>query len=152
MLDELAIPYRTVSHPAVFTVAESEQHIKDKRPIKNLLLQEKGDGRKILVIMDGKARLDLKHITQKLETRKLRFASLEVLMQTLGVTPGSVSAFSLMHEGAADVEVVLDESLLAEKELGFHPNENTSTIFIPGDALVAIVTHTGHEPHILSLA
>ncbi len=152
ILDELAIEYRLVNHPAVFTVAESLQHVKDKRPIKNLLLQEKGKGRKFLVIMDGNARLDLKAITQRLETRKLSFADTEVMQQTLGVSPGAVSVFGLVHNGSVGVEVVLDKTLLAEKELGFHPNENTSTVFFSGEALTKIIEHTGHKTHILDLA
>jgi Ala-tRNA(Pro) deacylase len=151
LLDDLGIPCRTIDHPAVFTVAESAQHVKDKRPLKNLLLQEKGDGRIILVIMDGHARLDLKSLAQMLKSRKLTFASPEVMKKTLGVVPGAVSIFGLLHDSSSEVEVVIDEILLAEKELGFHPNKNTSTVFIPGKEIVKIFKHTGHKSHILNL-
>jgi Ala-tRNA(Pro) deacylase len=144
LLSELDIPYRWVEHPAVFTVAESMKHIEDKRPIKNILLQEKGEGQKILVILAGEKQVDARAIAAEFGTRKLRFAGPEVLEQTLGVKPGSVSIFGLLHPGAADVKVVIDKDLLAEPELGFHPNDNTATIFIPGSAVEHILRRTKH--------
>jgi Ala-tRNA(Pro) deacylase len=152
VLDELKVPYRVVEHPAVFTVAESMEVVKEKRPIKNLLLQEKGDGRKFLVVMDGNTRLDPKDLAQKLDAKKLSFAKPEVLLQTLGVTPGSVSPFGLLLDSSKGIEVVIDEVLLAEKELGFHPNDNTATFFIPGESLAKLVEHSGHQAHIFLLS
>ena len=149
LLDELKISYRWVDHPPVFTVAESLQHIQGKRPVKNLLLAEKGGGRNVLVIMAGEDRLDPKLIAARLGTKKLHFASADALHRCLGVTPGSVSVFGLINAGATAVEVVVDKKLLNEVELGFHPNVNTATIFIPGQALGAIIARTGHKFELL---
>jgi len=151
LLDELNIKYRWLAHPAVYTVAESMQYIKGKTPIKNLLLQEKNNGRKILVIMAGNERLDTKLIASKLGTKKLQFAGPETLEHTLGVAPGAVSVFGLLYDGSANVEVVIDNQLLKEKELGFHPNDNIATLFIPGAALVQIIQRTGHKYEALKL-
>jgi Ala-tRNA(Pro) deacylase len=151
LLDELKIPYHWIEHPAVFTVAESSEHLTDKRPIKCLLLQEKGAGRKVLVIMAGEKRLDTKLIARELDTRKLQFADPGVLLSTMGVTPGAVSVFGLIHSDPADLEVVLDMYLLAESELGFHPNDNTATVFIPGGATTQIIEKLGHRYHVMDL-
>lgn len=145
LLHELNIKYRWVDHPAVFTVAESMKHIEGKTPIKNLLLQEKNHGRKILVIMNGEDRVDMRLVALTLGSKKLQFADSDTLKQTLGVTPGAVSVFGLLFDGSKDVEVVIEERLLEEPELGFHPNENTSTIFIPGSALEQIIKRTDHR-------
>ncbi len=144
LLGSLGIPYRWVDHTAVFTVAEAGKVIEGKRPIKNLLLQEKGNGRKILIIIDGNKRLDAKRIAQELSSKKLRFATPAVLEQTLGVTPGAVSVFGLLHPGSEGVKVVIDQSLLNEPELGFHPNDNTATIFLPSFSLEKILKAIGH--------
>lgn len=152
LLEGLEIPYRWVEHPAVHTVADSAKHIEDKRPIKNLLLQEKGDGRKILVIMAGEEKLDVKALASQLGTKKLRFAAPEVMFETLGVTPGAVSIFGLLHPGSEGVEVVVDQSLLDEPELGFHPNDNTATIFLPDSSLEKILSSTGHTMHVIALS
>lgn len=138
-------------HPALFTVEESFEHIKDKKPIKNLLLQEKNNGRKILVIMSGEQRLDIKLIARTFDTKKLQFADPETLKKTLGVTPGAVSVFGLLYDGSAGVEVAIDESLMLETELGFHPNENTATLFIPSTALEQVVKFTKHKYELIKM-
>lgn len=145
MLQGLGIEYRWLDHPPVFTVAEAAEHIKEKLPIKNLLLQEKGEGRKILVIMSGDDRLDTKQLAANLGVKKLQFANVEVLKESLGVTPGSVSVFSLINDTSGAVEVVVDTRLMTEDEIGFHPNDNTSTVFVPGNSLGQIIVNTGHS-------
>ena len=151
LLKELNIPYRVETHVAVFTVAEATQHIKDKRPIKNLLLQNDKKDRTFLVIMDGEEKLDMKTLAKKLGAKKLRFASPEVMMEKLGVEPGSVSLFGVLSPNSGDVEVIIDQSLLNEPELGFHPNDNTATIFIAGSAVEKILRHLERKYQIVSL-
>lgn len=150
-LDELGIKYRFIEHPAVFTVAESIGKIEDKRPIKNLLLKEDKGDRLLLVIMDGKQKLDAKLLAKKLGIKKLQFAKPEVLLAALGVEPGSVSLFCVLSPGSKNVEVIIDETLITEPELGFHPNINTATIFIPGAAFEKILQKTRHKYNILRL-
>jgi Ala-tRNA(Pro) deacylase len=152
-LREAGISYRWVDHPPVFTVEESLRELgeEDKCPIKNLLLEERKGERKLLVIMGGEQKLDTKLLSQRLGCGKLRFASADILEQTLGVKPGSVSIFGLLHEGSKQVEVVIDQALLKADELGFHPNDNTATLFISPRALEQITKLTGHKIHTLAL-
>lgn len=65
--------------------------------------------------------------------------------QTLGVKPGSVSVFGLLNDKSKKVEVAIEEGLLNEPEIGFHPNVNTATFLIPGSSLVQIINFTGHK-------
>jgi Ala-tRNA(Pro) deacylase len=51
-------------------------------------------------------------------------------MATLGVTPGSVSPFGLLHEGAREVRVIVDQDLRGAQRLIFHPNLNTLSLTI----------------------
>jgi Ala-tRNA(Pro) deacylase len=148
-LQNLGIPFRRVAHEAVFTMAESKGVLAEKVPVKNLLLQEEKGDRKILVVMCGDKRLDTKALARTLGTKKLRFASAETLFDSLGVTPGSVSLFSLFHDNSDGVEIVVDQALTAEQEVGFHPNDNTATIFIPGASVETVLRHTGHKYHVL---
>jgi Ala-tRNA(Pro) deacylase len=150
-LTELDIPYHFEEHPAVFTVAEALEKIEDKRPIKNLLLVEAKGERLVLVIMDGEQKLDTKFLARTLGIKKLQFAKPDILKTTLGVEPGSVSLFGVLHSGSEKVEVIIDESLMGESEIGFHPNLNTATIFIPGSACEKILQKTSHTYRILQL-
>lgn len=150
-LRDLNISSRRVEHEAVFTVAESHGVLAEKVPVKNLLLQEEKGQRKVLVVIGGDKRLDTKALAKAVGVKRFRFASAETLHATLGVTPGSVSLFSLLHDGSDDVEVIVDEALVHADEVGFHPNDNTATIFIPGTAIEPILRHTGHEYRLLAL-
>ncbi len=151
LLKQLAISYRYVEHPAVFTVAEAKEKVEDKRPIKNLLLKEDKGERLILVIMDGNQKIDTKVLAKKLSLKKLQFAKPELLKATLGIEPGSVSLFNILYAGSKSVEVVVDQSLLKEPEVGFHPGVNTSTVFIPASAIEKILKRTGHTYHICQM-
>ncbi len=97
VLSDLGIEFREQQHEAVFTVAESKKVMNDKVPVKSLLLRErKGEGL-VLVIMSGDKRLQAKQVSEALNLKKLEFAKPEVLKRVLGVTPGAVSLFSLLH-------------------------------------------------------
>lgn len=74
ILNNLGVKYRKIEHPAVFTVEESIKLVEGKKPIKSLMLQEKGAGRIVLVIMSGDKRLDLKSLKDQLQSKKLQFA------------------------------------------------------------------------------
>lgn len=144
-LEELKINFRIVEHGPVFTVAESKMVMPEKFPVKNLLLKEEKGDRLIFVIMNGDKRLDTKQIATFLGCKKLQFAKPEILKQTLGVEPGSASLFSLLQGGAKDVEVVVDEELLSQPELGFHPNINTETIIISGGSVKLLLSYLNNK-------
>lgn len=145
LLDTLKIDYRWVDHEPVFTVAESSKVLADKVPIKNLLLKENKGEQLVLVIMAGEHRLDIKQLAEKLNIKKLSFAKPEVLQEKLEVTPGSVSIFGLLNNQHNDILVVVDESLTKAEEIGFHPNDNTASIFVPGVSINAILEQTGNQ-------
>jgi Ala-tRNA(Pro) deacylase len=149
-LDESNIPYRWIDHEAVFTVNESLNVVKDDVPIKNLLLKSKS-GYYYLIIMSGLNKLDMKYLAKKLNTSKLSFASSDDLKRLLGVNPGSVSIFGLLNDPDNVVELLFEERLLEAVELGFHPNDNTATIFISTNYLQQITKKLGHPMQLVNL-
>jgi Ala-tRNA(Pro) deacylase len=54
-------------------------------------------------------------------------------MMHLGVTPGSVSPFGLIHDREHAVRVALDRDFQTATRLAFHPNINTRTFTIAAD-------------------
>ena len=144
LLDRLQVTYRWVDHEAVFTVADSSKVLADKVPIKNLFLTDDKGDQLLLVIMAGERRLDIKQLATDLGIKKLSFAKPDVLQEKLGVSPGSVSVFSLLNNQHNDVQVVVDESLTSASEIGFHPNHNRASIFIAGLSLESILEQTGN--------
>ncbi len=138
-LSEMGIQYLTVEHQPVFTVEQAKSIMPEKFSVKNLLLkEEKGEGL-VFVIMCGDIRLDTKKLAATLGLKKLQFASAGVLMNTLGVTPGAASLLCCLLPVASEVRLVIDEDLLKQDELGFHPAQNTMTYIFKKQELEKLI-------------
>jgi Ala-tRNA(Pro) deacylase len=151
LLAELQIDYRLQEHRAVYTVAESSDVLPDKVPVKTLLVTDDKKSHVWMVAMRGDVRLDMKELAKVLGAKKLQFVRAERVEEIVGVPPGSVSIFGLLHPGSHDVHVIVDEALMNEKEIGFHPQDNTATVFIRPSDLAQIVDATCHKYRILAL-
>lgn len=151
ILVELKIPFRYLEHEAVFSVTESVAHVHKNFPVKNLMLKEQKGDSCVLVVMKGDERLDTKKLASELAVKKLHFAKPDILLAKLGVSPGSVSLFSMLSESVQGVELVIDERLFDQKELGFHPNDNTKTYFIDGEFIELLMEAYDITFHRMSL-
>ena len=131
-LDALGISYQSYEHPPVFTGEAAAEHWAriPGTQVKNLFLRNKKGDRQYLVILEIAKQADLRHLVKVIGDDRFSFGSPERLMATLGVTPGSVSPFGLLHEGARDVRVIVDQDLRRVERLIFHPNLNTLSVTI----------------------
>ena len=129
-LDELGIPFERYEHPPVATAEEAGRHWADiiATHCKNLFLRNQKGTRHYLVILEHTKRADLRAVADQIGDGKLSFASPERLMTHLGLTPGSVSPFGLIHDRDRHVRVVIDRDLKSAKRISFHPNINTVTL------------------------
>lgn len=145
-LDSLAIVTETVEHPAVFTVEESHAiHKHELLPgghTKNLFLKDK-KGNLFLVVALNDTEIDLKTLHRVLGCGRLSFGRADLLQETLGVKPGSVTPFSLINDSERRVEVVLDGAMMAHERLNFHPLENTATTNIARDDVLKFIDSCG---------
>jgi Ala-tRNA(Pro) deacylase len=131
-LDSLGIQYESYDHPAVFNSEDAGQywrHIAGTQ-VKNLFLRNKKGDRHYLVILGIDKRADLKTLVKIIGDDRFSFGSPERLMAKMGLTPGSVSPFGLLHPDSADLLVIIDEDLRKAERLLFHPNINTATVTI----------------------
>lgn len=144
LLAELQIDYRLQEHRAVYTVAESSGVLPEKVPVKTLLVTDDKKSQVWMVAMRGDFRLDMKELAKLLLAKKLQFVRAERVEEIVGVPPGSVSIFGLLHPGSKNVQVIVDQALMSEKEIGFHPQDNTATVFLRPEDLPAIIAATGH--------
>jgi Ala-tRNA(Pro) deacylase len=131
-LRELGIAFTRHEHPPVATVEEAEQHWTgiDAMHCKNLFLRNQKGTRHYLVILAHTKKADLRSVADQIGDGKLSFASPERLMTHLGLTPGSVSPFGLIHDRDHRVRVVIDRDLKVAARISFHPNINTVTLTI----------------------
>ena len=98
-LAQLGIETRTVEHEPLFAVAESsklEREIPGAHT-KNLFLKDDG-GELFLVVARTQTRVDLKALAKTLHAGRFSFGKPELLMQALGVPPGSVTAFAVIND------------------------------------------------------
>ena len=131
-LDALGIRYERFDHPAVFNSEDAERHWRPLggTPVKNLFLRNKKGDRQYLVILGIDKRADLKQLVKIIGDDRFSFGSPERLMATMGLTPGSVSPFGLLHSGSLGVQVIIDADLRRAERLLFHPNINTATVTV----------------------
>jgi Ala-tRNA(Pro) deacylase len=151
-LDALGIRHVTHRHPPLFTVAESVA-LRGSLPgghCKSLFLKDRKGGLWLVVALEDR-RLDLKALADRLGAPRFSFASPELMESVLGVTPGSVTPFALINDQARRVRVVLDEAMLRQDPLNYHPLVNTATTALaPGD-LLRFIRDCGHEPAVIPM-
>lgn len=151
-LNELGISTRTVEHPPLFTVAESAD-VERQLPgghTKNLFLKD-AKASLYLVVALSTTDVDLKTLPKNINSHRLSFGRPDLLLEVLGVPPGSVTAFSVINDRSQRVTVVIDAALMKQDTINCHPLENTATTNIARDDLFRFIRATGHEPRIAAL-
>lgn len=156
-LDAHGIEHRTVEHPRVFRVEEGRE-VKAALPgghTKNLFLKD-AKGRLWLVCALGDTRVDLKRLHGAISAARLSFGSPELMMEVLGVEPGSVTVFALLNDRERRVSLVLDRALTLADPVNFHPLSNDATTAISQAGLHAflralevtapVIDFSGSEP------
>ncbi|MTH97812.1 prolyl-tRNA synthetase associated domain-containing protein [Roseibium sp. RKSG952] len=154
-LADLGIPVRTVDHQPVFTVAESgdlHQRIPGGHT-KNLFVKDK-KGRLFLVVALHDAVIDLKKLHQIVGAQgRVSFGNADLLMETLGVVPGSVTPFSLINDREDHkVTPVFDAAMMQHEILNFHPLSNDATTSIASADLLRFAENCGHQVQVLAVS
>lgn len=147
LFDQLGMAHATLDHPAVFRVGEGGA-IKARIPgahTKNLFLKDARSDLWLVCAKDDTA-IDLKRLHGVIGSARLSFGPPELMAETLGVTPGSVTLFALANDPLHRVRLVLDLALAQAEEVNFHPLENTATTTVDQDGLRAFLDHLGREP------
>jgi Ala-tRNA(Pro) deacylase len=152
-LADQEIEHSTHDHPAVFSVGESGK-IKQDIPgahTKNLFLKD-AKGQLWLISAEGNAAIDLKRLHHVIGSARLSFGSADLMAETLGVTPGSVTAFGLINDTDHRVRFVLDQTLAEAELLNFHPLTNTATTTIRQEGFRRFLDVLGVTPIVVDFA
>jgi Ala-tRNA(Pro) deacylase len=153
-LEDIGIVVTTVTHPPLFTVADS-QSLRGDIPgghTKNLFLKDKKDNY-FLVTVEEDAQVDLKQIHQLIgAASRVSFGKPEALKELLGVVPGAVTPFGLINDQKGLVKFVIDRQLMQHETINAHPLTNEATTSIRSADLLAFVRSTGREPAILKVS
>ncbi len=150
LLDGLGIAHPTVTHPPLFTVEQS-QSLRGQIPgghTKNLFLRDKKQAVYLVTALED-ADIDLKALQRVLgASGRFSFGSSDLLLELLGVAPGSVTPFGAINDTAGRVTVVLDAPLMEHAIINAHPLTNTMTTSVTREDLVKFLEATGHPPRI----
>jgi Ala-tRNA(Pro) deacylase len=152
-LDAHGVDHATTEHAAVFRVGEGEE-IKQAiagAHTKNLFLKD-AKGRLWLISAKDDTAIDLKRLHPVIGSARLSFGSAELMEETLGVTPGSVTAFALINDTGRRVSFVLDKALAQAEQVNFHPLTNTATTTVSQAGLRGFLSAVGIEPLVVDFA
>ena len=153
LFEKLSIKTTTVEHIPVFTVADAQKVHGDIEGghCKNLFCKDEKGVLWLIVALENSV-IDLKVAKDRIGSKRLSFGKPELLLEVLGVEPGSVTPFSLINDTAARTNVVLDAAMMSHTHLNFHPLKNDATTTISSEDLKTFVRATGHEPRVVAVS
>ena len=152
-LDKLNIAHNTLDHDPIFRVEDSLE-LKAQRPgasTKNLFLKDKA-GKFFLICAQSDTNIHINKLHPILGCKRLSFGKTDPLLERLGVTPGSVTLFSILNDTESAVTLILDAALMNHDIVNFHPLLNDATTAISSADMIKFAKATRHDPVILDFA
>ena len=146
------IDQTTHDHPAVFRVEEGlelQAAMPGAHPT-NLFLKDK-KGRLWLISARQDTVIDLKAAPKIIGSDRLSFGNEDLMWETLGVRPGSVTALGLINDVERRVSFVLDRRLWEAEVVNFHPLTNTATTGLTQAAFRRFLSEIGREALVIDL-
>lgn len=150
LLDSLQIPYTNYEHIPVFTCDEAKGVDIPGYRVKSLLLRNKKASNFYMVVLPEGKKLDTNIIRVTFDDSRLSFVNEEMMMQKIGLKPGSVSPFALINNTDRDIRVVFD-SILKDELVGFHPLQNDNTVVLSMSEMEKFLDNLGVNFHFLTL-
>lgn len=160
-LESQHISYEIHYHPPLPTIEEALAYWKDIQAThcKNLFFRNHKGNRHYLVSFECHKNLDIHALEHALHQGKLSFASPERMERCLGVRPGSVCAYGLIHdmqiqdtadpkelfENGHRVKYFLDRELDTAEKISFHPCDNTASVVVSHNDFIRFLQIWGGE-------
>lgn len=153
-LRERNIGFETTEHQAVYTMEELSDVVLPypEADAKNLFVRDDKKRQYYLITVKGDKRVDLKAFRRQHATRPLSFASENELMDILGLIPGAVTPLGILNDAEHRVQLYLDEAFLDSPGLiGVHPNDNTATVWLKTEDLIATIQEHGSAVRVVPI-
>jgi len=150
--EDLSISYELHEHPAIPTVKDGAKHWASIPGVhcKNLFLRD-AKKRYWLVTTPIDREIRLNELPRLIGSARLSFAQPHRLMEHLGVEPGSVTPFALINDTDLNVNVILDDWMMRQPIVNFHPLVNTATVGLSPKDLMRFILSCGHNPYQVDL-
>ena len=146
-LDSLGITYKRTDHERADNMEACNEidAILDVVICKNLFLCNKQQTKFYLLMMPGDKKFRTKELSKQIGSSRLSFATPENMLKYLDIEPGAVSIMGLMNDKDHEVQLLIDENVLAGEYLGCHPCVCTSSLKMKtSDVVEKFLPATGH--------
>lgn len=153
-LDQLGIEYERVDHEVAMTMEACLEVDKllQVNMCKNLFLCNRQKTNFYLLMMPGDKVFKTKELSAQIQSARLSFATEEYMLEYLDILPGSVSVMGLMNDKNNNVQLLIDEDVLADEYVGCHPCVNTASLKIKTKDIVDVfLPAVHHEMRIVKL-
>lgn len=152
-LTDLGIAFEVVEHEPALTTEQADSFIEgiDGVRTKTMFLTNKKKTQYYLLIMDDQKQLDMDRFKELAGANRIRMASADSLYDKMLLPPGVVSPFGLLNNRDKDILVYIDQDIMPEKRMSFHPNTNEKTIFVETSDLVRFIESLGYDVHVINL-
>ena len=154
LLDQLGVDYQRVDHEAAMTMeaCAAIDEVLEATMCKNLMLCNRQCTAFYLLLLPGDKPFKTSVLSKQIGSSRLSFAGGEYMERFLDITPGSLSVLGLMNDTEMQVQLLIDEDVLAGAFVGCHPCINTSSLRLKtADLMEKIIPAMGHEPKIVNL-
>ncbi|MGT2784193.1 prolyl-tRNA synthetase associated domain-containing protein [Streptococcus merionis] len=152
-LNELSIPFQIVEHPPALTTEQADSFIEGIEGVrtKTMFLTNKKKTQFYLLIMDDHKMLDMDKFKSIVGANRIRLAPSDSLMEKMSLTPGVVSPFGLLNNADRDIAVYIDQEIMTEPRMSFHPNTNDKTLFVETSDLLTFIQSIGYQVEVIDL-
>lgn len=148
LLEELNIPFIRIDHDAMNTIDECQDVDKflGVEICKNLFLCNSQKTKFYLLMMPGHKKFVTRDFCKQINSSRLSFAPPEYMETYLDLTPGSASILGLMNDHEHHVQLVMDQEVVDQPLIGYHPCINTSSLTLStNDVLNKFLPYTNHD-------
>lgn len=154
LLDSLGLPYQRVDHAPAMTMeaCSAIDAVLQAGMCKNLLLCNRQCTSFYLLMILGDKHFKTSQLSRQIGSSRLSFADGKYMEEFLDITPGSLSVMGLMNDRDHRVKLLIDEDVLKEDFVCFHPCINTSSLKVrTRDLLERLLPAMGHEAAVVTL-
>lgn len=152
ILTQIGVEHTNHEHPAVYTVEEAALHHEGIEGVhsKNLFFKDKKKKLFLVVTLSDKP-IKIKEVAKKIGAKSPSFGKPDLLAEVLGVIPGAVTPLAVINDEEKRVKVILDEEMMENDLLNFHPIVNTATTTLASKDLIKFMEHCKQEFEIIRL-
>ncbi|MDD3302471.1 MAG: YbaK/EbsC family protein [Candidatus Gracilibacteria bacterium] len=144
ILDSLKVEYTNYEHVPVHSCNDAKGVDIPGQRVKSLLIRNKKTTNFYMIVLEDDKKLETNKVREIFNDSKMSFFEEDLMMEKIGLRPGSVSPFALINNKDKDIKVVFDKTLKGIL-IGFHPLQNDNTIVLNMDDIEKFLNHIGSE-------